>query len=53
MKDKDMYPVAKDEALYWFDVLQNNSVNNIAKVTGIGRERVRRYITERHHSKYE
>ena len=52
MKDKDLYPISKDEVMYWFDILQNNSVKNIAKITGIGRERVRRYITERYQSKY-
>ena len=46
-KDNDMYPIFKDEVLFWHDILNDNSPENIAKETGIGRDRVRKIIKQR------
>lgn len=33
-----------EEIKYWFDVLQDNTIDNIAKVTGFGRDFIRKNI---------
>lgn len=40
-------PIVNDEILYWFDVLQDNSLNNISNITGIHRDKVRKVLTFR------
>ena len=32
---KPYNPIVIDEVMYWFDILQDNSFNNIHKVSGI------------------
>lgn len=42
------YPeITKDEVMYWFDMLQNNSIRNISTVTGIHKDKVRKIIDNR------
>ncbi len=36
-----------DEVIYWFDLLQDNSIDNIAKTTGIERDKVRKVLDAR------
>jgi hypothetical protein len=36
--------ISKDEIMYWFDVLQNNSLNNISEITGIHKDKVRKVL---------
>ena len=33
-----------DEVMYWFDVLQDNSLRNIANTMGIERDKVRKVL---------
>ena len=30
--------------MYWFDVLQNNSLKNISEITGIHKDKVRKVL---------
>lgn len=45
---KQYDPIVVDEVLYWFDVLQDNSIDNISKHTKIERDKVRKVIDERY-----
>lgn len=36
-----------DEVIYWFDILQDNSLDNISKVTGIQRMKVKQILDDR------
>lgn len=42
-------PIVTDEVLYWFDVLQDNSINNIAMVSSVDRNKVREIL----HNKFQ
>tara|TARA_Y100000815_G_scaffold274918_1_gene310636 strand:+ start:9408 stop:9563 length:156 start_codon:yes stop_codon:yes gene_type:complete len=38
------HPITTDIVLYWFDVLQDNSLKNISKITGIHKDKVRKVL---------
>ena len=44
---KQYHPIATDEVNYWFDVLQDNSLGNITKITGIKKDKVSKILNER------
>lgn len=44
---KQYNPICKDEVLYWFDVLQYNTIDNISSITNIGRDKVREILDHR------
>lgn len=42
------YPeITKDEVNYWFDVLEDNSLTGIQKVTGIHKDKISKILNER------
>lgn len=41
------HPITKDEVNYWFDILQDKSIYNIAKITGIKKTKVSEILDER------
>lgn len=43
-------PIVIDEVMYWFDVLQDNSIDNISKVSGVERDKVRKVIDAHYES---
>lgn len=47
---KQYNPIVKDEVLYWFDVLQDNSISNISSITEIQPDKVRKVLEERYNS---
>ncbi len=44
---KQYDPIVVDEVLFWFDVLQDNSIDNISATTEIERDKVRKILDER------
>lgn len=38
--------ICSDEVRYWFDVLQDNSIDNISDVTSIHRNKVQQLLSE-------
>lgn len=36
-----------DEVMYWFDILQNNTIDNISEKTGIKRDKVRKILDKK------
>ena len=46
MEDR-YHDIIKDEIMYWFDVLQNNSLNNISEITGIHKDKVRKVLNNK------
>jgi len=48
---KPYNPIVNDEVLYWFDVLENNSIDNISNITDIHRDKVRKILEEKYSEK--
>lgn len=46
-------PIAQDEVMYWFDILQDNSINNICSITGIRRDKIRKIIHKKYNRKHK
>jgi len=44
---KQYDPIVVDEVMYWFHVLQDNSIDNISDTTEIERDKVRKILDER------
>lgn len=40
-----------DEVNYWYDILQNNTIDNISSITKIGRDKVRQILDNRFNKK--
>lgn len=41
---KQYDPIVLDEVMYWFDILQNNSLDGISEVSGIDRNKVQQVL---------
>ena len=42
------HAIVHDEVLYWFDILQNNTIDNISKITKVHRDKVRKILDEKY-----
>lgn len=42
---KQYNKIVIDEVLYWFDILQENTIDNISDITGIHRNKVGEILT--------
>ena len=40
--------IVHDEVLFWFDILEDNSLRSISEVTGIHMDKVRKIINQRY-----
>ena len=40
--------IVHDEVMYWFDLLQENSIENISKITGIHYDKIRKILDSRY-----
>ena len=47
-KNKKYHDAVKDEVLFYFDILNDNSLINISRFTGIEMDKVRKCIDERY-----
>jgi len=44
---KQYNTIVIDEVLYWFNILQNNSIDNISNICGVERDKVRKVLDEK------
>jgi len=40
-------PIVIDEVMYWFDILENKSIDNIAAQCGVQRDKVRKVLDDK------
>ena len=40
--------IVHDEVLYWFDLLHNNTIDNISKITKVERDKVRKILDKKY-----
>lgn len=47
-KNRKYHKAIKDEVLFYFDILSDNSLDNIASIMDIDRDKVRKILNERY-----